>query len=229
MDFSTLSSSDVADVALQRTRHLLRVPLLGRASYTLWSKGISLPLQLEARMRRKRILAGWQVDIESEFEQIAARSPERAFNRAVDIGCGHALIDVFIYRRYGSNITLVDIERTDNKHHEFQHKGAGYASLSAAASLLTANGVPEAAIETINPQSGAPISGLFDLAISLYSCGFHYPLSTYEHLFRDQISPGGVVICDVRKGTGQDEFFEDFSRREIIFEDSKSYRLVATR
>jgi hypothetical protein len=57
--FDMLSIRDVADIALQRTTHLLRLPRpIGSLSYIAWAKGFEAPLLLESRLRRRHILQG---------------------------------------------------------------------------------------------------------------------------------------------------------------------------
>src|ERR1700733_4227738 len=110
------SPKDACNIALQRTSHLK-----SNLAFRLWTKGWSYPLQLESRLRRAAIVNGALSDAEMEFGESAVWLRSRQINRMVDIGCGHALIDLFFWRRYGCHLHVVDIEETPEHHHDF-HK-----------------------------------------------------------------------------------------------------------
>ncbi|MFN6978974.1 MAG: hypothetical protein ACK4OP_12675, partial [Gemmobacter sp.] len=123
----------------------------------------------------------------------------RAPARAVDIGCGQAITDAFLWRDFGADLTLVDIEETPDQYHAWAAAGSGYAALADAQAFLIGNGVPAASVTTINPrQPGARIPTSTDLAMSLFSCGFHYPIAEYAELFCATVEAGGAVVLDLR-------------------------------
>lgn len=229
VDFSSFTSRDVADVALQRTATLLNWPMVGRLSYALWSKNRPELLNLEARLRRNSILNGAFRDVEAEFTPLAAYLADWDVRKLVDIGCGHALIDLLFYRRFGCSIHLVDIEQTKEHHHRFHRTGAGYASLGAASAFLRANGVPPELIRTTNPQRETLEDENCDVALSLLSCGFHYPAETYASFLDQALRPGGVFIFDMRRDTGQERFLEQFSSYSVLEETAKHRRLAAVK
>jgi hypothetical protein len=170
VDFSTLSTRDVADIALQRTETLLRAPRFGPISYTLWTTGMNWPLRTESIVRRRSILRrAWGAAL-SEWAEIAAFVPQGAGAHICDNECGHAFIDLVAARHCSPvNITLIDIEKTSARHHGFAAAGAGYASLDSAKRCLTTNGVSAERIRTCNPKMNVLPSGPFDLMISLLS------------------------------------------------------------
>jgi len=137
--------------------------------------------------------------------------------KIADIGCGYAFADLILYRRYNCDIVLIDIEESTDRHFGFQSKGAGYASLEKAQEFLVKNGVPKEKIILINPnkQDVAEI-GQVDLAISLASCGFHYPVETYDAFFKTQISSGGGVVLDIRKGSGGIKTMKSFGDVTVL-------------
>ena len=168
-------------------------------------------------------------DIQAEWKEIEEHIPTESVKQLTDIGCGHAIIDYFIHSSLGCDITLVDIETSTERHHSYRDSGAGYASLDAAKRLLVSNGISEDRIRTLNPTQ-SNVSGIeTDLTISLLSCGFHYPLSTYDKFFKRELRPGSVVVCDIRKNTGQDNYFSDFSKVQLIHETKKYSRVAATK
>jgi hypothetical protein len=229
VDFSVFGAADVADIALQRTAHLKRWPILGCLSYKAWVKGNHKPLQREAVRRREAILNGAMADVREEFEKITAYVGERPVNRMVDIGCGHALIDLLFWRRYRCHIHLVDIERTGATHHDYRETGAGYASLDAARQFLVANGVPAESIKTTNPTRQKLQDGGVDLVLSMISAGFHYPISTYTGFALEALSPGGILMFDAREGTGQEAELTAFAQIEVVTRGPKHVKLAATK
>lgn len=118
--------------------------------------------------------------------------------RLADIGCGYAFIDLMIHRLYGTKLVLIDIERTDNIYFKYQEKGAGYSNLGTARAFLEANGVPSKSILTINPEkSDLQQAPKVDMAMSLLSCGFHYPVATYAGFFHSHV--GKALLLDIRR------------------------------
>ena len=121
-----------------------------------------------------------------------------------DIGCGYALIDLFLAQDFDCALTLIDLEQTDERHFGFEPTGSAYSDLETAASFLKSNGIAPARITTINPDR-QPVDDIRDqdLVMSLISCGFHYPWTTYESFFRDAVRPGGRIILDLRRKTAR--------------------------
>ena len=229
VDLSTLTWRDAADVALQRTSHLVSVGGLGPLSYRAWRKGVPHILYLESIFRRKSILEASLEDARRECDEIGSYLGERSIRTAFDIGCGHALIDLFLYRKYGCNIHLVDIETSANHHHEWQSSGAGYASLASAKRFLVVNGLPAEAVQTTNPQVSQLVDEPCELMLSLLSAGFHYPVAEYAQFAHRCLVPGGVFIFDARKGQDQEEAVRDFAEVTVLHEHRKYLRLAAVR
>lgn len=227
MDFSIFDAHDAYDIALQRTQTLVRLPGFGSLSYRAWARGVRWPLRLEALARRDKIIRGAYASLESEYREIQSVLQGRPVNAMMDIGCGHALIIPSFYRDFGCRVHLVDIERTVETHHDYHATGSGYSSLSKAAMYLRINGIPEDFIRTTNPMSRPVEDGDLDLVISLLSCGFRYPISTYSSQVHAWLKPGGVFIFDLRSGSGQEDVFELFADWEVLSESPKSRRIAA--
>jgi SAM-dependent methyltransferase len=152
----------------------------------------------------------------------------------LDIGCGVAGIDVFIERHYSGqapDFYLLDKSRVEQSvFYMFHEQAAFYNSLNVAGETLHANGISNGRIHLIEATDrneigmGAPV----DLALSLLSWGFHYPVATYVERVHELLSEHGVVILDVRKGTDDIEVLRrTFGRVDIIFATGKQYRVVA--
>lgn len=218
---------DAADIALQRTSGLARLPLLGTISYRAWVHNISWPLYLESLLRKESIIKNALHEIEREFHSIAKAIDSRGIQSMIDIGCGHGLIDYFFQAEYGCDIHLVDIETTEDRHHDYRDSGAGYGSLAKARQYLLLNGVNAENIRTTNPTKQRLLDNDADLVISLFSCGFHYPVFEYADFAKQVLRPGGLFIFDMRHNSGQDAFYDIFPEYFVIENRQKHRRIAA--
>ena len=111
----------------------------------------------------------------------------------------------------------------------FRQKGSFYNSLDVARTLLVNNGVSPQRVHLLeaNDNNDINISTRADLVISLISWGFHYPVEIYMDKVHDILSENGVIILDVRKGTGGlDVLSSTFRKVDLIFEGKKQYRVA---
>lgn len=223
-NISMFSAEDAYNISLQRTDHI-KFPF----TFKLWAKGYPFALKWEAGLRKSAIINGAIADAKREFEQIAEYLGARPIKKIVDIGCGHALIDLFMWEKYQCDIHLVDIETTETHHHGYKDSGAGYASLEAAKNYLVANGVPAAKIEITNPQVTPLVDKNCDFIFSLLSCGFHYPAATYADFVAAALKPGGVFLFDLRKKSDQEDFLKGFARFEVVMDEPKYRRVAAVK
>ena len=221
-DISMFSAEDAFNISLQRTSHI-RIPL----TFKLWAMGYPSALRFEATLRRRAIICGAIDDANREFENIKEYLGQRTIKKIVDIGCGHALIDLLFWQTFKCDIHLVDIESTKTHHHGFKNSGSGYASLVSAREYLIKNGVPEEKIRITNPNKSTLMDKNCDLIFSLLSCGFHYPASTYLNFIKTALKPNGVFLFDLRKKSNQEYFLDAFARSDILNETNKSMRIAA--
>lgn len=190
-------------LALQRTAYQHPVNrLFRRLRLARLYDRFLLPV-IEAR-RTETLASSYQRDLEEEYRSFSATLPANAKN-VLDIGCGIAGIDLFLYRHYHGAIDLhlLDKDGTSEIYYDFEQQGAFYNSLSLARTFLTMNGLPESRVHAYEAtRDGFPKHPKFDLVISLISWGFHYPISTYGERVRESLAPEGRLILDVRRGTG---------------------------
>lgn len=224
LDFSMFDDADVANLVLQR-------PEVADARQQIrdWIDGNDAPLRKYAQENRDKILNETLEVARRECEFFVESTDDPKPKKIADIGCGYAFADLFLYDRYKSEIILIDIEESKDRHFGFADSGSGYASLEKAQKFLTQNGVPKKKITLINPNTKKMSKiGKVNLAISLASCGFHYPINTYSEFFSSQISSGGAVVLDVRKGSGGIGAMKVFGEVEVLQKHQK-YSTVIVR
>lgn len=142
---------------------------------------------------------------ESDYKVIAPALPQQCA-ALLDIGCGMAGIDWFLYRHYSPppHLYLLDRDGIDAPvQYGYTDAPAAYNSLNVTRSLLEANEVADDAITMLEAANDYDIliDGTIDLAISLLAWGYHWPIETYLNQICTVLAPGGRVIVDVREGT----------------------------
>lgn len=202
LNTDALDDSDVLNLILQRSE-IIRDQDDYNRYIKAWTRGDDAPiLDLINTMGRDMLVRRAAAFIYLEFEQLKPVFDKKNPSYIADIGCGYALFDMFIAKEYDSKLALIDLESNENRHFGFKDSGAAYSSLANAATLLANNGVKKSAIKTYNPETGdlSKIKKL-DYAFSFISCGYHYPLNTYETFFQDSVAPDGRIIVDIRAHT----------------------------
>lgn len=217
IDFSMFTDRDVAKLILQRSEVIDSGPAV-RA----WAGGDDAPLLDLARRHRKTVLSVALERLRTECERFVDAVDEDPPARIADIGCGYGFASLVLYHRYHAEVVLIDIESAESRHMGYADRGAGYADLSTAHAFLEANGVPAERIMTLNPNK-VPLddAGTVDLAISLLSCGFHYPAETYEEFFSRNVVPGGRIVMDIRKGSGGIAYMRRFGAVQMLDKTGK--------
>ena len=170
--------------------------------------------------------------MQAEYDRLRDHLPSHA-DSILDIGCGVAGIDVFLGRHYRFNprIYLLDKTATDPVvYYGFESKGSVYNSLDVSRDMLIANGVAPGQIHTqeATDQNEILFPESFDIVISLISWGFHYPVLTYIETVHQKMKPGGVLIIDIRTGTGgEQDISRFFGTYETIYQSGKVTRILA--
>jgi SAM-dependent methyltransferase len=150
-------------------------------------------------------------------------------NSVLDIGCGMAGIDLFLYIHYRKQVhlQLMDGSGDSEVKFGFNPELKAYNHLGITKKLLLANQVEEKHIHfhPIDPDLTIPC----DLIVSLLSWGFHYPAKTYCKLAKRSLRRGGKLVLDIRKGTNYDCLKDNFIFQQKIYErEGKVERLVFT-
>ena len=199
LDFSMFSRDDLINLILQRSGVLYDLPHPG-LPIKAWIRGDRAPLEEQVDRIGAEIAQRAFAIISSEFEAMCPALDRLAPRRIADIGCGYGLADLLFHRATGAEMVLIDTEENAHRHFGFQDEGAAYADLAKARAFLEANGVDGASIRTVNPSQES-LSSLrkVNLAVSLLSCGFHFPVSTYGKFFDQNVTKTGAVILTLRK------------------------------
>ncbi|MEP3847407.1 MAG: hypothetical protein ABJM43_18840 [Paracoccaceae bacterium] len=199
LDTSSLDDSDVLNLILQRSE-IIRDQDDYNSYIKAWIRNDHAPiLDLINLLGRDTLIRRAAAFIYLEFEQLKPIFDKNTPNYVADIGCGYALFDLFLAKEYDSKLALIDLESNEFRHFGFADSGAAYSSLANTDTFLKANGVKKSKLKTYNPETDdlGKIKKL-DYAFSFISCGFHYPLSTYEQFFHDSVRDEGRIIVDIR-------------------------------
>jgi len=223
-DFSMFEVEDVANMLLQRSEAAPVGPAI-RA----WSAGDPAPLMAHAERLRAPVLDAVFRIAEDNAATLAEALDARPPRRLADIGCGYAMVDLALCRRYGCDIVLIDIETNAHRHFGFAEEGAAYTNLAKARDFLLANGVPPEKVTAINPtRDDVSAVAAPDALISLASCGFHYPVTTYDDLIGRTVAQSGTVILDIRRSSGGIHALKRFGDTEVLRE-ARKFRTVVLR
>lgn len=148
--------------------------------------------------------------------------------RILDIGCGMAGIDVFLYRHYTTPplLILADkqgvAERIVCGFQPSKEAFTPYHDFGLARQLLELNDVPRIHTVTWDLNHKSLPEAPCDVVISLLSWGFHYPIADYAPV----VSPRGVVIADCREGTDGKVQLERRGTCTVVHRDPKYQRVV---
>lgn len=236
-DQLTIPDSAISYILFQRTAYL-RFPVA--PVYRLLNRLLPFPTPLynivvaiEARLRAAQVKALYAADMQREYATFRHVLPQRCA-AVLDIGCGVAGIDVLLQRHYAAqplDFYLLDkTELARRVFYLFNARGAFYNSLPVARNLLRANGIADQRVHLVeaNAANTIRIERPIDLALSLLSWGFHYPVQTYVERVYELLRDDGVLILDVRRATdGRAVLQRRFADVAVIHTTAKYERLVA--
>lgn len=189
-------------IALQRTQYQQPVGRFVRKAFRRLPYDQYL-LRYVERLRNRPISELYTADMRAEYESIRNALPPTA-DDILDIGCGIAGIDVYLFGHYGQTPTLhlMDKTQVDPIYYGYESRAAFYNDMDLTRRFLTLNGVPEEKFRFIEAMAGNidRAGSKFDLVLSLIAWGFHFPLETYLEEVLRNLRPGGRIIVDVRAG-----------------------------
>lgn len=188
---------------------------------------------VEALVRKTAIKQSFSAHIQAEYAELRPFLPAQV-SSVLDIGCGVAGIDVWLQQHYGP-AAVIDyylLDKTDvapKVYFGYKPQAAFYNSLAISHTLLSQNGIPAQRVHLLEatPDNQIALTGPVDLAISLISWGFHYPVATYLDRVYELLRVGGTLILDVRKGTGgEEQLRKKFGNMQLIAESRAHLRLL---
>lgn len=156
--------------------------------------------------------------------------PESPPRRVLDVGCGMALYNFFLFKHYdfvpSMHLYLFDKTTRDIDSTNTSFVGGGwhpdnnfsfYTSLECAAEILRNNtglheNVHEVEANVTNLQRLEAHS--FDIIFSLLSYGHHYPVSVYLQQVYRLLRVGGVLILDLRVKDSKSHVVEGLTELE---------------
>jgi SAM-dependent methyltransferase len=217
---------------LQRSRY--RCQPLYRLFSLLGAGRFYKDRMVDSRFERSRALKigrQYRADVEETLSLVEDRLPGNP-GTIVDIGCGIGGMSLGLWQRFSESIQrLYLLDRSElsaDVYTGFRDEAAFYNSLEVASQFLTANDVPDEVIQTVDVAREPYPDEAADIVISTFAWGFHFPVSTYLDEVRGWLAPGGVVLLDVRDGTGgEEELRRSFSSVERIRDGRSSGLFVA--
>ena len=122
----------------------------------------------------------------------------------LDIGCGFAFESRLFYKKYKSNLWLLDGDVSTNKDCFREIKFGSVESMGFYNKLDDIRNVCEFdKIENYQMIDAnkieIPLDQKFDLICSYLSCGFHYPISSYKELIKKHSHKDTELIFDLRR------------------------------
>jgi SAM-dependent methyltransferase len=231
----TIPDEAVKYILFQRTAHLaypkfrsLRM-LKKMCPWSLYETYVTV----ESVLRRKKVKQLFNQTMVDEFKNIESYLPGEC-SRILDIGCGVGGMSVMLHRHYGGgNVEFYLLDKTDlpkKVYYGFQRKAAFYNSLEMTRKILCDNGIKREKIHLLEVPDDYMINveASMDFVISLWSWGFHYPVSRYIDQVHNILRRGGRLILDIRKQSeGDKQLAGIFSKIEKISESKKGVRFLA--
>jgi SAM-dependent methyltransferase len=220
----TVPHSALPYILLQRTGYAVPFKKIFTRIERRWPY---LSVRLQSFLFGRVIAKTYSDDMYAEFSTIESYLPKQA-STILDIGCGVGGLEVFLNRHYpAAQLFLLDRTESDPIYYKFTKRAAFYNSLETGQKLLMTNGVQKAQIVLANATDSYDIPPeKFDLVVSLIAWGFHFPLETYLSKVYEQLAPDGVLIVDVRAGTGGEELLQTTFGNAAVIHSGKNVRVV---
>ena len=159
-----------------------------------------------------------------EFNSIKNYLPKSSKN-ILDIGCGLGVINIFLNDYYSkkSYFTLIDKNYVDKKViYGFNKNSESYNKLEITKDFLILNGFKTEQLQLINADKNFEINKKYELIISLFSMGYHYPIENYFYTIKKNSTKSTKVIFDLSLEYNElNEVKKYFNKVVIIKKDNE--------
>ena len=163
------------------------------------------------------------IGFKDEFKSIEKFIPKNA-NNILDIGCGLGIINVFLNEFYlkKPNFTLIDKDYVEKTiFYGFNKQGEGYNNLKITENFLLTNNLEQKQLEILNANSNFRLNKKYDLVISLFSMGYHYPIDIYLDKLKKCTTKNTIIIFDLAlEYNSLEKIKKNFETIKIIKEDA---------
>ena len=159
-----------------------------------------------------------------EFNSIKNYLPINSKN-ILDIGCGLGVINIYLNDYYSkkSYFTLIDKNYVDKKvAYGFNNNSESYNKLEITKDFLILNGFKKQQLQLINADEKFVLKNKYELIISLFSMGYHYPIENYIDIIKKISTKNTKFIFDLSMEYNElNEVKKYFNKVEIIKNDNE--------
>jgi SAM-dependent methyltransferase len=160
-------------------------------------------------MNENTWLNGWMKDdyvkMKQEHFNIIDNHINKPIKNILDIGCGMAFESRYFYKKYNSQLFLIDGDYKNNQDYQYRHNRYEdkanlkyYSNLKDLDNFFQKENISNYKLidcEKIDISEGI----YFELICSYLSCGFHYSLETYKDLIKKHSNKDTILIFTLRK------------------------------
>ena len=141
--------------------------------------------------------------------------------RILDVGSGIAAIDARLNQIYpGADFYLLDKAAVADVRYGMETEQEFYTSQITAQRLLSWSGIDLGRVHTMEATPSYTVDASeFDLVVSLFSWGWHYPIGAYAEAVGEATVPGAILIADIRNWEGGEillDYFKELSMIELL-------------
>ena len=159
-----------------------------------------------------------------EFNSIKNYLPKNSKN-ILDIGCGLGVINIYLNDYYSKKpyFTLIDKNYVDKKvAYGFNNNSESYNKLEITKDFLILNGFKTEQLQLINADENFVLNNKYELIISLFSMGYHYPIESYIDIIKKISTKSTKVIFDLSMEYNElNEVNKYFNKVVIIKNDNE--------
>tara|TARA_B100000242_G_C42950436_1_gene440708 strand:+ start:157 stop:861 length:705 start_codon:yes stop_codon:yes gene_type:complete len=161
-----------------------------------------------------------------EFNSIKNYLPKNSKN-ILDIGCGLGVINIYLNDYYSKKpyFTLIDKNYVDKKvAYGFNNNSESYNKLEITKDFLILNGFKTKQLKLINADENFVINNKYELIISLFSMGYHYPIENYIDIIKKNSTKSTKVIFDLSMEYNELNKVKNFFNKVVIIKSDNKVK-----